>query len=69
MLNMVLKDDLGCTAQGGTHGSQLNQHICAVLPFLHHLSYVFQMAYGSGKPVKDCFRLSVGMRMIMGVGM
>ena len=63
---MILQDDLAGVVQCGADGSQLNQHIGAVLTVFHHLAHLLQMPDGPGQTVDDCLLVLVD--MAVGVG-
>ena len=64
--HMILQDDFAGIVQCGADGSQLNQHIGAVLTVLHHLAHLLQMPDGPGQTVDDCLLVLVDMSVGMG---
>ena len=63
---MILQDHLAGVVQGGADGSQLDEHLGAVVPLLHHPLDLLQMADGPGQAVNDCLLIFVD--MAVGVG-
>ena len=63
---MILQNHLTGIVQGRPDSRQLNQHLRAVVPLLHHPLHLFQMADGPGKAVDHGFLVLVDMAVGMG---
>ena len=64
--HMVLEDDLAGFVDGGPNGCKLDQDFRAVVAFLHHPLYFFQMADGAGQTVDHGLLIFVDMAVGMG---
>ena len=69
VLQVILQNDLGRAAEGGTDHRQLDQHLGAVPPVFHHALDRFQVPDGQGKTVQHRFGLGVDVAVGMAVVM
>ena len=67
--HVVFQDHLAGVVQRGTHRRQLDEHLRAVVPFLHHPLHLFQMADGAGQPVQYGLLIFVDMAVAVGNAM
>ena len=67
VLQVILQDHLGGAAEGGSNRGQLDQHLGAVTPVLHHPLHRFQVADGPGQPVQHGLGLGMHVAVDMAV--
>ena len=66
MAHMVFQDDLARIVQCAAHRRQLDEHLGALVPLLHHPLHLFQMPDGSSQAIDHRFLILVDMTVGMG---